>query len=82
MLLIIYHIPSKFPLQDKTITVKNSPARNLHRLLNTLAFISAIFKGLQAGKSLKDAVSGTKHLIVSCISIIKCLSNTEDIHEK
>jgi hypothetical protein len=46
-------------LQDKSITVKNSPARNLHRLLNTLAFISAIFKGLQAGKNLKDAVSGT-----------------------
>ena len=44
-------------LQDKTITVKNSPGRNLHRLLNTLAFISAIFKGLSAGKSLKDAVS-------------------------
>jgi len=37
--------------------VKNSPARNLHRLLNTLAFISAIFKGLKAGKTLKDAVS-------------------------
>ena len=45
-------------VQDKTITVKNSPARNLHRLLNTLAFISAIFKGLHAGKTLKDAVSG------------------------
>lgn len=42
---------------EKTITVKNSPGRNLHRLLNTLAFISAIFKGLQRGKSLKDAVS-------------------------
>ena len=42
---------------DKTITVKNSPGRNLHRLLNTLAFISAIFKGLNNGKSLKDAVS-------------------------
>ena len=38
--------------------MKNSPARNLHRLLNTLAFISAIFKGLKAGKTLKDAVSG------------------------
>lgn len=45
-------------MQDKTITIKNSPARNLHRLLNTLAFISSIFKGLKAGKSLKDAVTG------------------------
>jgi hypothetical protein len=44
-------------VQDGSITVKNSPARNLHRLLGTLAFISAIFKGLEAGKSLKDAVS-------------------------
>ena len=48
-----------FPLQqDQSIVVKNSPSRNLHRLLNTLAFISAIFKQLQLGKSLKDAVSG------------------------
>jgi subtilase family serine protease len=44
-------------LQDGTITIKNSPGRNLHRLLNTLAFISQIFKGLAANKSLKDAVS-------------------------
>ena len=47
-----------FGVQDNSITVKNSPARNLHRLLNTLAFISAIFKGLHSGKALKDAVSG------------------------
>ena len=46
-----------YVLQDGTITVKNSPARNLHRLVGTLAFISAIFKHLQLGKSLKDAVS-------------------------
>ena len=38
--------------------MKNSPSRNLHRLLNTLAFISAIFKNLQQGKQLKEAVSG------------------------
>lgn len=44
--------------KDNSITVKNSPGRNLHRLLNTLAFISAIFKELQKGKTLKDAVSG------------------------
>lgn len=37
--------------------MKNSPARNLHRLLNTLAFISAIFKGLKENKGLKEAVS-------------------------
>lgn len=45
-------------IQDETITIKNSPARNLHRLVHTLAFISAIFKHLQLGESLKDAVSG------------------------
>lgn len=44
-------------MQDGTVTVKNSPARNLHRLIGTVSFISAIFKHLQAGKSLKDAVS-------------------------
>lgn len=42
---------------DGNITVKNSPGRNLHRLLNTLKFISSIFKGLRVGKTLKDAVS-------------------------
>lgn len=39
------------------ITVKNSPGRNLHRLMNTLAFIGAIFKGLLSGMTLKDSVS-------------------------
>ena len=29
----------------------------MHRLLNTIMFISAIFKGLRVGKTLKDAVS-------------------------
>ena len=36
---------------------KNSPARNVHRLMGTLAFISAIFENLAKGQALKDAVS-------------------------
>jgi hypothetical protein len=47
---------------EGNITVKNSPGRNLHRLLNTIMFISAIFKGLRVGKTLKDAVSEVRHL--------------------
>lgn len=43
--------------QDNTITKKNSPARNVHRLLNTLNFIAAIFENLAKGQALKDAVS-------------------------
>ncbi|KAL4433930.1 hypothetical protein ABPG75_000371 [Micractinium tetrahymenae] len=43
--------------QDGTITQKNSPARNVHRLLNTLNFIAAIFQNLAKGMALKDAVS-------------------------
>lgn len=62
-------------LQDKSITVKNSPARNLHRLLNTLAFISAIFKGLQAGKTLKDAVSGALQAINALFTFFVCVSD-------
>jgi Na+-transporting NADH:ubiquinone oxidoreductase subunit NqrD len=46
------------PSQDGTITKKNSPGRNLHRLINTLSFISAIFKGLVKGLQLKEAVTG------------------------
>jgi hypothetical protein len=42
---------------DGTITKKNSPARNVHRLLNTLNFIAAIFQNLAKGMTLKDAVS-------------------------
>lgn len=45
---------------DKTITVKNSPARNVHRLLNTIAFIREIFKGLYDGAGLKESVSGKR----------------------
>ena len=41
------------PLQDGTITKKNSPARNVHRLLNTLNFIAAIFENLAKGMTLK-----------------------------
>lgn len=40
-------------LQDGTITKKNSPARNVHRLLNTLNFIAAIFQNLAKGMALK-----------------------------
>lgn len=47
---------------DGSVVVKNSPARNLHRLLGSLAFISAIFRGLLAGKPLKDAVSGARRV--------------------
>lgn len=43
--------------QDGTITKKNSPARNVHRLLNTLNFIAAIFENLSKGCPLRDAVS-------------------------
>ena len=39
--------------QDGTITKKNSPARNVHRLLNTLSFIAAIFENLAKGMGLK-----------------------------
>lgn len=49
---------------EGNITVKNSPGRNLHRLLNTIMFISAIFKGLRVGKTLKDAVSEVRRFIV------------------
>jgi len=51
---------------DGNITVKNSPGRNLHRLLNTIKFISAIFKGLRVGKTLRDAVSDVR-LFCSCL---------------
>lgn len=44
------HPPTK---QDGTITKKNSPARNVHRLLNTLNFIAAIFENLAKGMALK-----------------------------
>jgi hypothetical protein len=40
-------------LQDATITRKNSPARNVHRLLNTLNFIAGIFENLAKGMGLK-----------------------------
>lgn len=43
--------------KDGTIVKKNSPSRNLHRLMNTLDFICHIFQNLAAGKALKDAVS-------------------------
>lgn len=43
--------------EDGTLTKKNSPGRNVHRLLNTLNFISAIFQNLAKGMTLKDAVS-------------------------
>lgn len=43
--------------KDGTITKKNSPARNVHRLLNTLNFIAAIFENLGKDMTLKDAVS-------------------------
>ena len=52
---------------DGSVVVKNSPARNLHRLLGSLAFISAIFRGLLAGKPLKDAVSGASWWLVVAI---------------
>ena len=42
---------------DGNITIKNSPGRNLHRLINSIAFITEIFKGLLINKNLKDAVS-------------------------
>lgn len=45
-------------LQDGSITKKNSPARNLHRLMTSLSFISHIFQNLSAGQQLREAVSG------------------------
>ena len=44
---------------DGSITVKNSPARNVHRMMCTLSFIAAIFENLMApqGMTLKEAVS-------------------------
>ena len=49
--------PPPPPPHDGSDTKKNSPARNLHRLLNNLNFISAIFENLAKGQTLKDAVS-------------------------
>jgi len=45
--------PCPLQAQDGTITKKNSPARNVHRLLNTLNFIAAIFENLAKGMALK-----------------------------
>ncbi|KAK2079908.1 hypothetical protein QBZ16_002303 [Prototheca wickerhamii] len=42
---------------DATITVKNSPGRNLHRLLTSIHFIGIIFQNLAAGMAMKEAVS-------------------------
>jgi hypothetical protein len=45
-------------LQDGSITKKNSPSRNLHRLMTSLSFISHIFENLSQGKELREAVAG------------------------
>jgi hypothetical protein len=52
--------------RDGTITKKNSPARNVHRLLNTLNFIAAIFENLAKNMGLK--VSGHGCMVV-CLGI-------------
>ena len=52
--------PAPAPLQDGTITKKNSPSRNLHRLMTSLSFISAIFENLAKGQQLREAVSGAR----------------------
>ena len=38
--------------------MKNSPGRNLHRLLTSIHFIGIIFQNLAAGMAMKEAVSG------------------------
>lgn len=40
-----------------TICKKNSPGRNLHRLISSLSFISQLFKRLAEGMELRQAVS-------------------------
>lgn len=45
-------------LQNNTVTVKNSPGRNLHRLMNSILFISLIFQNLANGQAMKEAVAG------------------------
>ena len=50
---LLTHGAGPCPPQDGTITRKNSPARNVHRLLNTLNFIAAIFENLAKGQALK-----------------------------
>lgn len=54
------------PLQDGTITKKNSPARNVHRLLNTLNFIAAIFENLAKGMTLKVGGMGVARALWAC----------------
>lgn len=54
-------------MQDGTITKKNSPARNVHRLLNTLNFIAAIFENLAKGMPLKVGSGGASALAAACM---------------
>ncbi|KAL6785915.1 hypothetical protein ACKKBG_A00680 [Auxenochlorella protothecoides x Auxenochlorella symbiontica] len=42
---------------NNTVTVKNSPGRNLHRLMNSILFISLIFQNLANGQAMKEAVA-------------------------
>lgn len=43
--------------KDGSIVKKNSPSRNLHRLLTSVSFISYIFENLSQGKELREAVT-------------------------
>lgn len=47
------------------MTKKNSPARNVHRLLNTLNFIAGIFENLAKGMSLKVHAVG----VAACVCV-------------
>lgn len=58
-------LPLSLP-QDGTITKKNSPARNVHRLLNTLNFIAAIFQNLAKGMALKVWLLTTAGYVARC----------------
>ncbi|KDD75016.1 hypothetical protein H632_c923p1 [Helicosporidium sp. ATCC 50920] len=43
--------------KDGSIMIKGSPGRNLHRLMNSILFISHIFQNLEKGMLLREAVS-------------------------
>lgn len=51
-------VPRPRSAQRGTITVKNSPGRNLHRLMNSMLFIRLIFQNLAVGQTMKEAVNG------------------------
>ncbi|KFM23978.1 hypothetical protein F751_1259 [Auxenochlorella protothecoides] len=48
---------NEFSSKNNTVTVKNSPGRNLHRLMNSILFISLIFQNLANGQAMKEAVA-------------------------